>query len=285
LVNEVILIYPSFSLACMSHSIAESVNSFHSLSPLCTQALKNPLGPPYEAFSLKAHGHFITQIDLLRLTVDLVGMLKMSNATTGKSRANDEQRKHNAARPSLNKLMLTADFAKLPHPKANTSRRIFTSSLKAIVHSRHANTRRNPKRALPEPWIGEMIIVKDYDQMDSLREILENPARVNEISTETEEEIDTQSPLNCGEERDISSGDGHELIDATRGVKRKRNEEEEEDSCQYPDEHRLKRQKVTGDSKEQQAKESVILNRETEKVASEKANIEPLAKVLSLFPS
>ena len=52
------------------------------------------------------------------------------------------------------------------------------------MHSRHANTRRNVKRGPTEPWIGEIIVVKEYDQMDSLREILDLPARVNGSATE-----------------------------------------------------------------------------------------------------
>lgn len=52
------------------------------------------------------------------------------------------------------------------------------------MHSRHANTRRNVKRGPTEPWMGEIIVVKEYDQMDSLREILDLPARINGSAAE-----------------------------------------------------------------------------------------------------
>ena len=52
------------------------------------------------------------------------------------------------------------------------------------MHSRHANTRRNVKRGPTEPWMGEIIVVKEYDQMDSLREILDLPARSNGSAAE-----------------------------------------------------------------------------------------------------
>src|SRR5271169_5644123 len=73
--------------------------------------------------------------------------------------------------------MLSLEIANDPPPKPATPNRPYTTSVKAIMHSRHANTRRNIKHTSPEPWIGEMIIVKEYDQMDSLRELLTKGAR------------------------------------------------------------------------------------------------------------
>ena len=64
-------------------------------------------------------------------------------------------------------------------PKATASKRSIAVSLNAILQARHANTRRKIKPRPVGPWMGEMIVVKLYDQMDSLRQILERPARIH----------------------------------------------------------------------------------------------------------
>src|ERR1700737_149565 len=53
----------------------------------------------------------------------------------------------------------------------------YATSVKAFLGARHANTGRNKRPKPSGPWIGEMIVVKEYDQMDSLREILNCNAR------------------------------------------------------------------------------------------------------------
>lgn len=63
-------------------------------------------------------------------------------------------------------------------PRVTLSRRTFVASLKAVIDSRHANIRRHTRRPPASSWIGEMIVVKEYDQMESLRQILESPARI-----------------------------------------------------------------------------------------------------------
>src|SRR5271170_4798371 len=116
--------------------------------------------------------------------------------------------------------MLSLEIANDPPPKPSTPNRPYATSVKAIMHSRHANTRRNIKRAPPEPWIGEMIIVKEYDQMDSLRELLYNGARkyvdAEEISQlDAAEDVLEEEPVLRTPKRGL------------RGTKRKRDEDED----------------------------------------------------------
>jgi hypothetical protein len=102
-------------------------------------------------------------------------------------------------------------------------------SIRAIMSSRHANTGRKGREGVEKrglvrkgdrgkgkggfrvPWIGEMIVVKVYDQMDSLRDVLEQPARIH-----FQEEAEVVEEIPCGEMG----------IERTR--KRKREEEAEE---------------------------------------------------------
>lgn len=100
-----------------------------------------------------------------------------------KTRQDLKRRAASLLRTSIAKTMsASAETSKTSTGKANPANpmpRPVAVSVKAIMHSRHANTRRNIKRPPPQPcWIREMIVVKEYDQMDSLREILEEPARI-----------------------------------------------------------------------------------------------------------
>ena len=106
------------------------------------------------------------------------------------------------------------------------------------MHSRHANTRRNIKRAPPEPWIGEMIVVKEYDQMDSLRELLDTRARKFVNKEEPAELEGTEQVLDEGfllrtPERGLN------------GLKRKRGEDEELDDEEEVAPQELKRRKIS----------------------------------------
>ena len=99
--------------------------------------------------------------------------------------------------PTSSMSIAIREIFKTPAPKTNAhSSRAYAASLKAIIDSRHTNTKRNTKRRSSEPWIGEMIVVKEYDQMDSLRDILNQPARIC-ISSENDE----QAGMNDSEER------------------------------------------------------------------------------------
>ena len=71
------------------------------------------------------------------------------------------------------------------HPTLRSAKRNYASSIKAIMHSRHANTGRRQVRIKREAkWIGEVVVVKLYDQRDSLREVLEQPARIHPVETQ-----------------------------------------------------------------------------------------------------
>jgi len=111
-------------------------------------------------------------------------------------------------------------------------RRTHAASVKAIMHSRHPNTRRNMKRRSTEPWIGEVIVVKEYDQMDSLREILELPARIHGTPTEVDESETVEQVATELTELEVSqlkSTPSESTIGAEQGIKRKREEEKEEE--------------------------------------------------------
>ena len=111
------------------------------------------------------------------------------------------------------------------------------------MHSRHANTGRNIKRRPAQPWIGEIIVVKEYDQMDSLREILDLPARVNGPATEDDnsssvEHVDVDHPVVDIIEQTSSTT-------AECGVKRKRAEEIVDET---PSEPEVRRRRVMSPS-------------------------------------
>jgi len=102
------------------------------------------------------------------------------------------------------------------------------------MHSRHANTRRNIKRGPAEPWIGEIIVVKDYDQMDSLREILDLPARINgPVMDKPVESVDADKVI-------VDVGDQTPTA-AENGVKRKLEEEIVDEAASEQD---VKRRRV-----------------------------------------
>jgi hypothetical protein len=112
----------------------------------------------------------------------------------------------------------------------------YAASVKAIMHARHANTRRKIKRPPSTPWIGEMIVVKEYDQMDSLREVLQQPARQKRLAVE-------------------ESGFTEHLIEESvfdeecreGGLKRKR-EESDDESPESPRQQNTKKRKVMSDA-------------------------------------
>jgi hypothetical protein len=74
--------------------------------------------------------------------------------------------------------MDTKDGTKSPATKPVVPQRPIANSLKSILQSRHPNTRREIKRPPSEPIIYDMIVVKNYAPMDSLREILDCPAQI-----------------------------------------------------------------------------------------------------------
>lgn len=128
------------------------------------------------------------------------------------------------------------------------SRRSYAGSVKAIMHSRHANTRRNMKRRATEPWIGEIIVVKEYDQMDSLREILELPARIQRTTAEVNESEAVEQVETEETEREVSelkSTPSQSTTGTEQGIKRKREEEkEDDDEAIIPSVQNLKRKRV-----------------------------------------
>jgi len=71
------------------------------------------------------------------------------------------------------------DAPKSPSTKPGVPQRSIANSLKSIIQSRHPNTRRNIKRRPDGPIIYNMIVVKNYDQMDSLRQVLSSPPRIH----------------------------------------------------------------------------------------------------------
>ena len=87
-------------------------------------------------------------------------------------------------------------------------RRGGAGSIKAIMSSRHANTGRKDrergrklvrngdkvKARYKGQWAGEMVVVKVYDQTDSLRNVLERPARIHPLK---EDELVKEIP--CSE--------------------------------------------------------------------------------------
>lgn len=101
-----------------------------------------------------------------------------------------------------------------------------SGSIKAIMSSRHANTGRNGRERAKSmardgdkvkgrfrgQWAGEMVVVKVYDQTDSLRNVLERPARIHPL-----EEEDVVEEIPCGE------------TGVERAGKRKREDDEEDE--------------------------------------------------------
>ena len=86
------------------------------------------------------------------------------------------------------------DAPKSPSTKPGVPQRSIASSLKSIIQSRHPNTRRNIKRRPEGPIIYDMIVVKNYDQMDSLRQVLSLPPRIHgpspvEVQMKNSEEV------------------------------------------------------------------------------------------------
>ena len=150
------------------------------------------------------------------------------------------------------------------------------------MHSRHANTRRNTKRRSAEPWIGELIVVKEYDQMDSLREILELPARNHGAPTAIDETeavervADEHPPFEMSEENAINS---ESTNDAEHGAKRKREEEEEGYvEAVLPSMPNLKRRRVMspGSLCDQQKSLPTSSDKSAKVLVAEKENIPPI---------
>jgi hypothetical protein len=93
--------------------------------------------------------------------------------------------------------MNTKDGTKSPSAKPVIPQRPIANSLKSILQSRHPNTRREIKRPPSGPIIYDMIVVKNYAQMDSLREILDCPAQLHgppPIVPEIEESQELPAP-------------------------------------------------------------------------------------------
>jgi len=142
-----------------------------------------------------------------------------SREITGRVRLNSTCEGDFVNRESL-PLMSSLETTNGAQTKSATPTRPYATSVKAIMHSRHANTRRNIKRAAPEPWIGEMIVVKEYDQMDSLRELLDKGAR---------KYLDKGGPAELDVMEDVMD---EEFVfrtprSAMKGLKRKRDEDED----------------------------------------------------------
>jgi hypothetical protein len=97
------------------------------------------------------------------------------------------------------------------------------------MHSRHASTRRNMKRCTTEPWMGEIIVVKEYDQMDSLREILELPARIQRTPTEDNESEAVEHVVTELEVSESKSTPPESTKGVEQGIEQKNEKEKEND--------------------------------------------------------
>lgn len=105
------------------------------------------------------------------------------------------------------------------------------------MYSRNANTQRKPKRRRSGPCIEDMIVVKTYDQMDSLRELLESNPRKDDMTNG----LDDEDVLKRVEEA--------EKADVARGMQRKRNEEEIDfEGMGSPTEQASKRRRIIVDA-------------------------------------
>jgi len=106
----------------------------------------------------------------------------------------------------------------VPGPTVHFSGRRFATSVKAILQARHANTKRG-KRHRSGEWMRE-IVVKTYCQMDSLREVLDKPARRRGRRVEVEVlEVEDEEDCAGVEDGEPAGGSGP-------GVKRKLTEME-----------------------------------------------------------
>jgi hypothetical protein len=154
-----------------------------------------------------------------------------------------------------------------------TSKRKFAASVKAIMHSRHANTRRNIKRSPAVPWIGDMIVVKEYDQMDSLRDILAQPAR----------KYGPPSSSDDGEREKAELATENELIpEDQQGLKRKRDAEENESNPDSPeDEPESKRRRFSDNTVNHPVADVTITEKSASSVAGAggKENLPPETEV------
>jgi hypothetical protein len=152
--------------------------------------------------------------------------------------------------------MSTKDISEMLPSVLTTSNRNFASSVKAIMHSRHANTRRNIKRPSAVPGIGEMIVVKEYDQMDSLREILEQPPR----------KCGPLSSTDDGEHDIVERVIENDLIpECQQGVKRKRDDDNSQSDHESTDEEpEFKRRRFTDNPDNQQEKENAVTSEKPE---------------------
>src|SRR5271154_310988 len=135
------------------------------------------------------------------------------------------------------------DESKTTASKVEPLKRTYAASVKAIMYSRRANTRRNPnKQRRIGPWIGDTIVVKLYDQMDSLREVLDFPARIYSVKAKEKEKgvLDKKSGTQL-----IEDAQGKESGVISREGKRKRDESEDVVSdCESPSVPDIKRRKV-----------------------------------------
>jgi hypothetical protein len=164
----------------------------------------------------------------------------------------------------------------------NAVKKNFAASVKAIMHARHTNTGRNIKRGGSGPWIGEVIVVKEYDQMDSLREILEKDAkqssgRVDEV--EKEECVAKENARNVVEMKE----------EQECGLKRRRDDylsDSDSESIDSPTRQISKKRRVMSDARNQTEPESELEKLETveEKMQVDtpkgKENVAPVVQVL-----
>lgn len=89
-----------------------------------------------------------------------------------------------------------------------------------------------------EEWVGEMVVVKVYDQRDSLRDVLESPARIHPL--ELDEQVVEEEVV---EEEIPSTGVRIERIGKRKREDDDDNEEERGDGC---DEKEIKRPRIAG---------------------------------------
>jgi hypothetical protein len=151
------------------------------------------------------------------------------------------------------------------------SRRTFVASLKAVIDSRHANTRRHNRRPPAEPWIGDMVVVKEYDQMESLRQILELPARTHPDPAESNSSDTIATTVQTDARTD------EESTNTEHDSKRKRDAEEEGDGDGIIQDS--KRRRVIDDVENHSDKDQLSPEPEAAPVNREKENIPPQDEV------
>jgi hypothetical protein len=148
--------------------------------------------------------------------------------------------------------MAETEVSKAPThpPKINAQpSRDYASSLRAILLSRHPNTKRNAARRPKGRPIRDMIVVKLYDQMDSLRDILGQPAQCHE---------DVEGMEDMEEATDQEDSEGADQLDATRARSEERDVTQSRTNKRTYEEIDLDSEDGVGEAKESKRHETTM---------------------------